>query len=37
VLAEVREKYTEAEISPVGIYQPEGKEEKNITFHLEFR
>ncbi len=37
VLAEVREKYPEAEISPVGIYQPEGKEEKNITFHLEFR
>ena len=37
VLAEVREKYPEAEISPIGIYQPEGKEEKNITFHLEFR
>lgn len=37
VLAEVKEKYPEAEISPVGIYQPEGKEEKNITFHLEFR
>ena len=27
VLAEVKEKYPEAEISPVGIYQPEGKEE----------
>ncbi len=37
VLAEVREKYPEARITPVGIYQPEGVTEKNITFHLEFR
>ena len=37
VLKEVREKYPEAEISPVGIYQPEGSDEKNVTFHLEFR
>ncbi|MBR2836807.1 phenylalanine--tRNA ligase subunit beta [Candidatus Saccharibacteria bacterium] len=25
-----------ATVSPVGIYQPEGAETKNITFHLEF-
>ena len=37
VFSEVKEKYPEAEITPVGIYQPEGVEEKNITFHLEFR
>ena len=36
-LKEVREKYPEAEITPVGIYQPEGAEEENVTFHLEFR
>ena len=37
VLAEVKKKYPEATITPVGIYQPEGVEDKNITFHLEFR
>ena len=26
-----------AEITPVGIYQPEGAGEKNITFHLEWK
>jgi len=35
-LAEVREKYPNAKISPVSIYQPEGAEAKNISFHLEF-
>lgn len=37
VFSEVKEKYPDAEITPVGIYQPDGVEEKNITFHLEFR
>lgn len=36
-LNEVCKKNPEATISPVGIYQPDGVEEKNITFHLEFR
>ncbi len=37
VFSGVKEKYPDAEITPVGIYQPDGVEEKNITFHLEFR
>ena len=37
VLKELQTEYKDAEITPVGIYQPEGTEEKNITFHLEFR
>ena len=36
VLAKVKDKYPDAKISPVGIYQPEGTNDKNITFHLEF-
>lgn len=36
-LAEIQQEYPDARISPVGIYQPEGGAEKNITFHLEFR
>lgn len=34
-LKEVKEKYPEAEITPVGIYQPENTKAKNITFHIE--
>ncbi len=37
VYNQVKEKYSDAEVTPVGIYQPEGVEDKNITFHLEFR
>ena len=37
VLAEMVKKYPDAEITPVGIYQPEGAEKKNITFHIEKR
>lgn len=37
VLADLRQKYPEARISPMGIYQATGSQEKNITFHLEFR
>ncbi len=37
VLKDLQEKYKDAEITPVGIYQPEGATEKNLTFHLEFR
>lgn len=36
-LAKVQQEYPEAKITPVGIYQAEGSQEKNITFHLEFR
>ena len=36
-LEKVRSQYPDAKITPVGIYQPEGVAEKNITFHLEFR
>ena len=36
VLAEVEEKYKDAVITPVSIYQPDNSEVKNITFHLEF-
>lgn len=36
-LAELQQKYPDARISPVTIYQPAGSSEKNITFHLEFR
>ncbi|MBQ3320576.1 phenylalanine--tRNA ligase subunit beta [Candidatus Saccharibacteria bacterium] len=35
VLAEVQAKYPEAEITPSTIYQAEGQETKNITFHIE--
>ena len=35
-LKEISEKYPEARITPVGIYQPGEGEERNITFHLEF-
>ena len=35
VLAEIAKKYPEAEITPVGIYQPEGSNSKNMTFHIE--
>ena len=34
-LAEMEEKYPGAVISPVGIYQAEGSDKKNITFHIE--
>lgn len=34
-LAKVRAKYPEAKITPVAIYQAEGAENKNITFHIE--
>ena len=34
-LKKVHEKYPEAKITPVGIYQPNGVETKNITFHIE--
>ena len=34
-LAEIAKKYPDAEISPVGIYQPEEAKDKNITFHIE--
>ena len=37
VLAEMVKKYPDTEITPVGIYQPEGAEKKNITFHIEKR
>ena len=36
VLAEVQNKYPEAVVTPVSIYQPDNSEMKNITFHLEF-
>lgn len=36
-LAEVAVAHPDAEITPVGIYQADGAEDKNITFHLEFR
>ncbi|MDO4508101.1 MAG: phenylalanine--tRNA ligase subunit beta [Candidatus Saccharibacteria bacterium] len=35
-LKKIQEKYPEAKISPVSIYQAEGAEAKNITFHIEF-
>ena len=35
VLAEIEKKYPGAVISPVAIYQPDGAEKKNITFHIE--
>ena len=34
VLAELKEKYPDADISPIGIYQPYDVEAKNITFHI---
>lgn len=34
-LAKILKKYPGAKITPVGIYQPEGVETKNITFHIE--
>ncbi|MDO4612064.1 MAG: phenylalanine--tRNA ligase subunit beta [Candidatus Saccharibacteria bacterium] len=34
-LEKMQAKYPEAEISAVSIYQPEGAEAKNITFHIE--
>ncbi|MBR3253676.1 phenylalanine--tRNA ligase subunit beta [Candidatus Saccharibacteria bacterium] len=34
VLAEVEKDNPGAEITPLGIYQPEGAKEKNITFHI---
>ena len=34
-LAEMTNKYPNAEITPVGIYQPEDAEARNITFHIE--
>ncbi|MBQ6461520.1 phenylalanine--tRNA ligase subunit beta [Candidatus Saccharibacteria bacterium] len=36
VLEKVKDKYPNAKITPVAIYQPECTKEKNITFHLEF-
>ncbi|MBR0479931.1 phenylalanine--tRNA ligase subunit beta [Candidatus Saccharibacteria bacterium] len=36
VLREIEVKYPDAKITPVGIYQPEGSSERNLTFHLEF-
>ena len=35
-LKEVQEKYPEAEISPLSIYQAEGEEKKNISFRIAF-
>ena len=35
-LAEVRAEHEDAVITPVGIYQAAGSEQKNITFHLEY-
>ena len=35
VLKEVKNSNPKAKITPVGIYQSKGSEEKNITFHLE--
>ena len=37
VFEELAAKYPDAEITPVGIYQPSDAKEKNVTFHLEFR
>ena len=34
-LAKICAKYPGAKVMPVGIYQPEGVETKNITFHIE--
>ncbi len=34
-LKKLEAKYPGAKITPVGIYQPEGVETKNITFHIE--
>ena len=34
-LEKLKAKYPGAKITPVGIYQPEGAETKNITFHIE--
>ena len=34
-LAKISKKYPGAKITPVGIYQPEGADTKNITFHIE--
>ena len=36
VYAEVVDKYKDAVVTPVSIYQPDNSEVKNITFHLEF-
>lgn len=36
VFKKVQDKYPNARITPVAIYEPEGASEKNITFHLEF-
>ncbi|MBR3180256.1 phenylalanine--tRNA ligase subunit beta [Candidatus Saccharibacteria bacterium] len=35
-LKELQAKYPDATITPLGIYQPEGSTEKNITYHLKF-
>ncbi len=34
-LEKILKKYPGAKVSPVGIYQPDGAETKNITFHIE--
>lgn len=34
-LEKISKKYLGAKITPVGIYQPEGADTKNITFHIE--
>ena len=34
-LVKISKKYPGAKITPVGIYQPEGADTKNITFHIE--
>lgn len=36
VLKEVQDKYQDAKITPVSIYQPDNSNTKNVTFHLEF-
>ena len=36
VYAEVTEKYPDAVVTPVSIYQPDNSDVKNITLHLEF-
>ncbi|MBR2726065.1 phenylalanine--tRNA ligase subunit beta [Candidatus Saccharibacteria bacterium] len=36
-LKEIKEKYPEAEIEPMSIYQAPGRKEKNISFHITFK
>ena len=36
ILKELQQKYPNAEITPLGVYQPGDSTEKNITYHLKF-